>query len=172
MMRGDATYLQSRTTKAAGSLRFPFNLISLLLIGIVSVPITFAAAQPDSLLSWGQVLRPQLPPAVDAEPTSVVAGAYHNVALYADGSMQVWGENVNGQCNAPRATDFTSIAAGFYHTLALRPDGSIAAWGDNSQDQCAAPRAQGYRVVAAGDYHLKIRRSGWRLPCPAAVSPS
>jgi alpha-tubulin suppressor-like RCC1 family protein len=78
----------------------------------------------------------------------VAVGAYHTVALLADGTVQAWGNNSFGQLGNGTTTassqpvtvtglggTVTAIAAGAYHTLALMADGTVKAWGDNSEGQ-------------------------------------
>jgi len=80
--------------------------------------------------------------------TAIAAGAYHSVALLADGTVQAWGDNGYGQLGDGSMTSslvpvtvtglggpVVAIAAGTFHTLALLADGTIKAWGDNSQGQ-------------------------------------
>ena len=64
---------------------------------------------------------------------AIAAGAYHSLALKADGTVVGWGENGYGQTTIPAgATNVVAIAAGDYHSLALKADGTVVGWGDNS----------------------------------------
>jgi alpha-tubulin suppressor-like RCC1 family protein len=112
--------------------------------------------------------------------TSLAAGAYHSLALRADGSLYTWGWNFYGQLGtgtrslsaaddnpypAQVSGTYTQIVAGIYHSLALRADGSLYSWGSNDQGQLGlGPNAGNlissptlvpgtYMVFAAGFYH-------------------
>ncbi|MFJ8013799.1 hypothetical protein [Streptomyces sp. NPDC096339] len=79
--------------------------------------------------------------------TAVAAGAFHSLALRADGLVFAWGENFAGQLgdgthnpsNTPIPVggldNITAIAAGALHSLALRTDGTAHAWGGNEFGQ-------------------------------------
>jgi len=97
----------------------------------------------------------------DSRYVAVAAGAYHSMALDADGLVVAWGENGSGQCDVPDERDIVAIAAGFYHSLALRSDGSISVWGDNARGQRNAPAAGEFCALATGHWHsLAIRSDG------------
>jgi alpha-tubulin suppressor-like RCC1 family protein len=83
---------------------------------------------------------------------AVAAGAYHNLALCADGTLAAWGYNNYGALGNNSTTNssvpvlvnqtgilagktITAISAGGYHNLALCSDGTIAAWGYSSAGQ-------------------------------------
>ncbi len=112
----------------------------------------------------------------------IAAGAFHSLALAADGSLWTWGGNQYGQLgngsNSPTATTTSSIptqingsyahlAAGIYHSIALRADGSLYSWGGNDQGQLGINPSSGnlintptlvavagtYAALAAGFYH-------------------
>src|SRR5437870_4466779 len=69
-------------------------------------------------------------------PSALAAGAYHNLALKADGTVAAWGDNGYGQSSVPPGlTNVVSVAAGFWHSMALRSDGTVAAWGLNNDGQ-------------------------------------
>lgn len=83
------------------------------------------------------------------------AGAFHSLALCADGSVVAWGRNTEGQLgdgsnaaqalpvliNGPSAShalagkQVVALSAGHDHSLALCADGSVAAWGGGSHHQ-------------------------------------
>ncbi|MDP7297566.1 MAG: hypothetical protein QGF92_08955, partial [Gammaproteobacteria bacterium] len=58
--------------------------------------------------------------------TAITAGgAFHSLALAADGSITSWGQDNEGVVsNTPDGTGFTTIAGGAFHSLALKADGS------------------------------------------------
>jgi len=79
---------------------------------------------------------------------ALAAGAYHSLALSADGTVWTWGSNSYGQLGesttttrrsvpvqVPGLTGVVAISAGYYHSLALRVDGSVWAWGENLNGQ-------------------------------------
>ena len=80
----------------------------------------------------------------DRNVVSVAAGAYHTIALLADGSVACWGDNDSGQCDVPSGIGtpenrVEAVATGGRHTVALLADGSVACWGENSYGQCDVP---------------------------------
>jgi alpha-tubulin suppressor-like RCC1 family protein len=111
----------------------------------------------------------------------VAAGAYHALALAADGIVRATGRNSDGQLgrgntnsDSNGGTGFqavsglssvVAIAAGTNHSLALRTDGSVQAWGDNlngqlgdamNVDRLTPVVVQGLppaRLLAAGSTH-------------------
>jgi len=98
-----------------------------------------------------------------ATPCAIAAGAYHSLALNADGSVVAWGKNWDGQTNAPpSATNVVAIAAGAAHSLALRYDGSVIAWGRNWDGQTNVPStATNVVAIAAGQAHsVALRADG------------
>lgn len=78
---------------------------------------------------------------------AIEAGAYHNLALKADGSVWAWGNNQNGQIGNNSTVKQSSplkvnglpaviaIAAGNNHSLALGENGRIYIWGGNGTGQ-------------------------------------
>ena len=94
---------------------------------------------------------------------AVAAGAWHSLALGADGVPVAWGENSDGQCDVPNdLTNALAIAAGGYHSLAIRGEGNVMAWGANDYQQCAVPTDLDAAIsVAAGTWHsLALQRNG------------
>jgi alpha-tubulin suppressor-like RCC1 family protein len=90
-------------------------------------------------------------PDVDHPPltgaVSIAAGAYHSLALEADGTVWAWGWNGYGQIGdgtqvsrsrpvrVPGLVGVKAIAAGLFHSVAVKNDGSVWAWGWNGVGQ-------------------------------------
>ena len=94
---------------------------------------------------------------------AVAAGAWHTLALRADGAVVGWGDNAYGQCEPPPPLeDAVAIAAGGYHSLAIRSDGTVIAWGANDYGQTNVPADLGkVMAVAAGTWHsVALRADG------------
>ena len=94
---------------------------------------------------------------------AVAAGAWHTLALKADGTVAAWGDDSVGQCEVPLAlTDALAIAAGGYHGLAIRANSSVAAWGADDYGQTDVPAGLGnVLAIAAGTWHsVALRADG------------
>ncbi|MEY4093887.1 MAG: hypothetical protein RLZZ53_1086, partial [Acidobacteriota bacterium] len=106
-------------------------------------------------------------PADLGTPVSIAGGAFHTVALKADGSVVCWGDNGPGQCNVPAGLGTVSaVAAGYYHTVALKSDGSVACWGNNGYGQCNVPADLGAAIaIAAGFDHTVALRADGSVRC-------
>jgi hypothetical protein len=94
---------------------------------------------------------------------AIAAGAWHNLALRADGTVLAWGYDFYGQCDVPPGlTDALAIAAGGYHNLALRANGTVWAWGYNDHSQTNVPPALEQVIgIAAGTSHsLALKADG------------
>ncbi|MDR2571960.1 MAG: hypothetical protein LBD23_16910, partial [Oscillospiraceae bacterium] len=128
--------------------------------------------------------------AADADTTtwlSVSTGAYHTVAIRADGSLWAWGLNTQGQLGdgttinkqtpvqiLPGET-WESVAAGEEHTVAIKRDGTLWAWGANYHGQLGdgtiIPRHTPVQIlpdttwmsVSAGHQHSVGIRTGGSL---------
>ncbi|MER5207597.1 hypothetical protein [Streptomyces sp. NPDC002825] len=88
---------------------------------------------------------------------AVASGAFHNLALRADGSVVAWGDNEYGQLGDGTATNrntpvqvcaraqtapctsfltgITNLDGGSWHSLAVHSDGTVSSWGLNSSGQ-------------------------------------
>ncbi|MCI0535047.1 MAG: Ig-like domain-containing protein [Verrucomicrobiales bacterium] len=121
---------------------------------------------------------------------TLAAGAYHTVAIKADGTLWAWGYNSQGQLGDPRTdfgaafdlrkpaqigreTDWLTVEAGFSHTVALKKDGSLWTWGfngdgqlgDGTQNDRSMPAQLGsdkdWKWISAGSGHtLAIKTDG------------
>ncbi|MFN8516914.1 MAG: Ig-like domain repeat protein [Thermomicrobiales bacterium] len=101
--------------------------------------------------------QPVLLPA-GARVIAIAAGAFHSLALLADGSLLAWGDDSFGQLGdgtvgpdtaTPQPVALiagaraTAIAAGERHSLALLVDGSLFAWGSDGFGQLGNGAAGG-----------------------------
>ena len=94
---------------------------------------------------------------------SIAAGAYHSLALKADGTVVGWGDNSHGQTTIPGGlTNVVAIAAGANHSLALQSNGTVLGWGDNTYGQTNIPAGLSNVVaIAAGaDHSLALQSNG------------
>lgn len=78
---------------------------------------------------------------------AIAAGAYHSLALVADGTVMSWGLGTDGQLGngttplistpapVPNLTGAVGISAGWNHSVAVLVDGTVRAWGDNTYGQ-------------------------------------
>lgn len=61
---------------------------------------------------------------------SIAAGAYHNIAILEDNTMEQWGDDENHQYdNFPEDIRVKAVSAGLFHSVALAENGSIVQWG-------------------------------------------
>ena len=124
---------------------------------IVRLPLPAVGTTGDN--SFGQCDVPA--PATNV--VAVAAGAWHSLALRADGNVVAWGDNDSGQCDAPASlTNAVAIAAGGYHSLAIKASGAVAAWGANDDGQTSVPPGLANVIgIAAGAWHsLALRFDG------------
>ena len=75
---------------------------------------------------------------------SIGSGAYHMLAIKADGTLWSWGYGANGRLGLGNITDYSSpkqvgayanwlkVAGGGEHTLAIKTDGTLWAWGNGT----------------------------------------
>jgi hypothetical protein len=130
-----------------------------LLLGLTAPPAAGTAGF--SIAAWGSDEYGQSTAPGGDSFVAVAAGAYHSLALRADGSIAAWGWDHEGQASPPAGNDFVAVAAGAVHSLALRADGSIAAWGDNTWDQATPPAGNDFVAIAAGwEHSLALRADG------------
>ena len=108
------------------------------------------------LEAWGDNTWNQLDvPAQARDVIAIAAGAWHNLALQADGTVLAWGNDLSGQCDVPATLlGALAIAAGGYHSLAIRADGTVVAWGANDDAQTNVPaRLANVIGISAGTWH-------------------
>ncbi|PYJ03506.1 MAG: hypothetical protein DME25_12050, partial [Verrucomicrobia bacterium] len=104
--------------------------------------------------SAGQIL---VPPQA-ANLVALAAGAWHSLALKANGTVLAWGDDSLGQTDLPSGAHISvvpvvAIAAGGYHTLAIRANGTVLAWGANDYG--------GVIAIAGGTRHsLALKADG------------
>lgn len=124
---------------------------------------SLALCSDGSVAAWGYNSRGQLgngsttdrsrPVTVDfsdaaGEVIAISAGAYHSLALRADGRVVAWGYNNHGQLGTGNKVTFlrpvlvpaagalagkqvVAVSAGSFQSFALCADGTVAAWGRN-----------------------------------------
>ncbi|MFN9111695.1 MAG: hypothetical protein ACK5XN_16655, partial [Bacteroidota bacterium] len=113
---------------------------------------------------WGQSAYGQITaPNTNADIVDISAGAYHTLALRADGTVSAWGYNGYGQLNIPLGlTDVVSISAGHHHSLALKADGTVVGWGLNVDGQATPPAdLKDVIAISAGYWHsLALQSDG------------
>jgi hypothetical protein len=104
------------------------------------------------VIQWGGEASP---PAAATNVVAIAAGADHDLALCADGSVVGWGANYYGQATVPpNVTNAIGIAAGGDLSLALLADGTLVAWGNDESGQAAPPaQATNAGCLAAGYAH-------------------
>jgi alpha-tubulin suppressor-like RCC1 family protein len=85
---------------------------------------------------------------------AVSAGAYHNLALLAGGTVVGWGNDSYGQANVPAGLiNVKAIAGGEWHSLALTADGTVMGWGDDVFGETDVPSGLSNIIsIAAGSY--------------------
>jgi alpha-tubulin suppressor-like RCC1 family protein len=119
-----------------------------------------------------------------SEVIAIAAGASHNLAMKADGSLWGWGYNGLGQLgdgtirqsNTPvmitGLSNVSAFAAGDFHSVAVQADGSVLVWGGNPDGQLGTGVTDNYSTpvavaglanttaLAAGDWYSLALRNG------------
>ena len=118
------------------------------------------------IISWGLNSDGQVAiPAGLVGVQAIAAGAYHTVALKADGTVVVWGRPWDRQLAIPaNLTGVKAIEAGLAHSVALKSNGTLVAWGSNSNGQTIIPAGlSGVQAIAAGGNHTVALKSDGRV---------
>ena len=122
------------------------------------------AVSQSVLWGWGDNSTRQVDlPLSATNLVAVAGGAWHSLALQADGMVLAWGSGSAGQCAVPATlTNAIAIAAGGYHSLAIQGNGEVAAWGNSDEGQTNVPSGlKPVIAIAAGAWHsLALRRDG------------
>lgn len=147
---------------------------------------SLALCSDGSVAAWGYNSRGQLgngsttdrskPVAVDfsdaaGEVVAISAGAFHSLALRADGRIAAWGYNNHGQLGTGNKVTYlrpvlvpaagalagkqvVAVAAGSFQSFALCADGTVAAWGRNDAGEL------GDGTTTSASLPVSVDRSG------------
>ena len=110
-------------------------------------------------------------PAGLSNVVGIAGGAFHSLALKADGTVAAWGAGTTNTGTSPNSGQSAvpgglgnamAVAAGYYHSLALLTDGTVIGWGDNRYGQTNSPAGLTNVVaIASGAYHnLALKADG------------
>lgn len=125
--------------------------------------IAAAAHGQGQVVGWGSNLNGELRLSTESllPFASVRGGAFHTVALRADGTVACWGSNVVGQgAPPPDLGPVKQIDAGSFFSVAVRADGTVSCWGNNNSGQCTVPSGLvDVRSIGAGDQHVVALQS-------------
>ena len=104
---------------------------------------------------------------------AISAGAFHSLALKADGTVAAWGAGTNssdypnfGQAIVPSMRRVIAVAAGGDHSVALQADGNVVVWGldDSGETQVPAGVSNIVAIAAGGNdeggHTLALRNDG------------
>lgn len=156
-----ATGLISGTPAAVGTYTVTISATNATRTVSLALTLTIDPAPP--LVAWGASAQTGVPADLTNNVVGIAAGAYHSLALRADGTVEGWGANDQGQTSVPAGLgNVVSVAAGAYHSLALRADGAVTAWGSDNAGQTTVPAGLD-RVVAVsggGGHSLALRADG------------
>ncbi len=129
-----------------------------------TITVLNSAQASAEVIAWGDNSFGQtnVPPGL-SNVVAVAGGAFHSLALLAEGTVAAWGKNSSGQTDVPAGlSNVVAVAGGDEHSLALRADGTVAAWGDNTYGQTSVPVGLANVVAVAGGngYSLTLRSDG------------
>ncbi|HOX56130.1 MAG TPA: family 10 glycosylhydrolase [Verrucomicrobiota bacterium] len=159
---GGTPYVATATKKGAGSLTIANAVV--LAGDVVRYDFTLVLPPPPPVSTWGDNTFGQCnTPATVTNAIAVAAGAWHTLALRADGIVVAWQDDSYGQCAVPDSLNSAlAIAAGGYHSLAIRTDGQVLAWGANDYGQTNVPAdLDNVLAIAAGTWHsVALRTDG------------
>jgi hypothetical protein len=111
-----------------------------------------------TIVVWGNTTFTNPPPDL-TNAVTISAGASHNLALRADGTVVSWG----GQTNVPPGlSNVVAISTGANANLALKENGTLVSWGTSSYGQTNIPLAATNIVaISVGSSHcLALRHDG------------
>ena len=89
---------------------------------------------------------------------SVWAGAYFNLAVRLDGTVEAWGQNQSGQCDVPtNLPSIMSVAGADEHAAALSENGDVYRWGNSWDNLDSIPElGSGIQLAAGGKGHILV----------------
>ncbi len=127
----------------------------------------FARRTDGTLAAWGQGdIGTLIEPAANLQGVvQIEAGAYHAIALMANGALHTWGQNVSGVLDVPAGLhDIAQVAARWENSAVLGMDGTVAIWGSNGSGSTGGqlnvpPGLSGVTQLALGYYHALARKS-------------
>ncbi len=102
-------------------------------------------------------------PATLLDVMSIASGAFHSLAVLADGTVVGWGDNSVGQLNIPTGlSNVVAVAGGYSHSLALTSSGQVVGWGADSAGQVDIPADLSNAVaIAAGEaFSMALKSDG------------
>jgi alpha-tubulin suppressor-like RCC1 family protein len=88
-----------------------------------------------TVLCFGYNLYRQIEvPAMSASPVELIGGAYHSMAIFGDGSLQVWGGFglEMGQGRPPAGNLWKHVDVMFLHACGVTTSGRLLCWGQDT----------------------------------------
>src|SRR5512139_3110677 len=112
----------------------PMRLLKPILVTVCSLWVAASApAEITQVVSWGGNEYGQCEVPNDlTNAVAVSAGAFHSLALRADGTVVAWGSVGHGGTVPAGLSNVVSVSAGYFHNLAVKADGTAVGWGSNS----------------------------------------